>query len=174
MGENLSIYMQTCLPTTPSKVYIEGIHVDALIDDIHARVQARSNEKGVRIRYEVIAWNPITVAADKIALLELIDDLIGQAIDLSPQGTNVTLRAFPSHDDACTTFEITDCRACSRDAGEKHELDKQVIGARALIERMGGELAVLPRSKGGMRVLFWLPQWITSELGCESNHRHAA
>lgn len=174
MGENLSIYMQTCLPPTPHKVYIEGIHVDALIDDIHVRVQARSKEKGVRIRYEVIAWNPITVAADKLALLELIDELIGQAIDLSPEGTNVTLRAFPSHDDICTTFEITDCRTCVRDDDDQHELERQVIDARAKVERMGGELAVLPRSQGGMRVLFWLPQWITSELGCESIRRHAA
>src|SRR3989442_1555181 len=77
--------------------FIDGVSVAQLFEDVYSEFRRRASERGVRLRFDVIEWEPILVAADRCALRNSIEAIVVSA--LSARGVqNVTLRAFPRPD----------------------------------------------------------------------------
>jgi hypothetical protein len=143
--------------------YIDGVPVESLFEEIYDSARELAESRGVKLRFEVVAWDPLYVAADRRALRDILLDLTTRAIQTAYEGS-VRLRAFPSHDDVCVTFQIVGDETGSQNVTELNDWNDSVVSSRAHIARMGGELMTLRRAQEGACIWFWLPQWVFGEL----------
>lgn len=155
--------MQTAqenLVNARDRFYIDGHPVDGLFEDIYARLREPAAANAVRLKFDVIAWDPLVVAADRHALHSVLMDITMHAIDNCAEGC-VTLRAFPTADESAVTFEILDERAAPSSEEDLERWSEALSCAQRLVLRMGGEFWVFSREERGMKVMFTLPHWVS-------------
>lgn len=150
---------ELCNMKNSSPLYIDGISVEVLFDHLYHNYQ----DIRYTTRYEIITWEPLYVAADREALsnsLSVIADFIRE----QSQGGTITVRAYPSHDDVCVTFEMTsDTTGYNSSAHHSWKPDR-IDHTITTIMNMGGELGNLVKLPNGYRICFWLPQWISVDI----------
>lgn len=137
--------------------YIDGICVHQLFDDVASAARSASPDLCRRLRFEVIEWEPLTAAADRRWLVEAVLNLLRAVAERSADA-QISVRAFPSHDDCCVTFQI----ACPTNsvAVTSGTDDGAVSRCRSLIETMAGKMTVCACTEDEMLASFWLPQWV--------------
>ncbi len=144
------------------KLYIEGVSVEEMLTDLFEQRKEEILCSFGNFSVEVIAWDPLIVAADRHCLFGILDDLLSKMIAVS-EGGEIYLRAYPSHDDLCVSFEV----ACETDGLievdvlESWEQYLDRISHR--IRCMGGEFMLVCPPRGGVKVCFWLTQWVACE-----------
>lgn len=144
------------------KLYMEGVSVEEMFSDLFDQRKEEILCSFGNFSVEVIAWDPLIVAADRRCLFSILDDLLSKMIAVS-EGGDLYLRAYPSQDEMCVSFEV----ACETNGlievdvleGLEQYLDR--ISHR--IRCMGGEFMLVSPPQGGVKVCFWLTQWIASE-----------
>src|SRR5438309_1992853 len=94
---------------TRQERYSDGVSVEELFEDIYRRLRMPTAERGIRLRFDVIAWQPLTVAANHDALTEVLETSIREAMT-NRSVRSITLRAFPCPEDLCILFEVLDDR----------------------------------------------------------------
>ena len=72
----------------------------------------------------------------------------------------VTLSAYPSHDQVKAYFEIRNDSPARRDSDRIRATERVLNGASESVMRMGGEVSLYSTQSGDSRVAFWLPQWV--------------
>ena len=145
-------------------------------------VQATLERNSQQVAYEIDASLTL-VAADSSLLLRVIENLLGNALKFSPNGSTITLGAH------CTTSDmleisVTDCGPGIPDAQREHifALFGQVRGnqpqqgtgmgltfCKLVIEAHGGTIGVRKRPGGGS--VFWctLPCGVSALVALEQN-----
>jgi hypothetical protein len=154
---------------TETPLHIEGVPVDVLFEEAYRLARKQSAAKDLRIRFEVIAWEPLVAAADSRMLWESLRAITYFILSVA-KGGEIVLRVFPSHNDTCITFEAT----ASEAIGDGEWDESELATAKARVARMGGELHLFRHSDGSVQVRFWIPQWIHCELDDLSQYRRAA
>ncbi len=137
-------------------LFIEGVPVDTLLDDIHTATCNQAAEKGVRVHVEVIAWEELVAAADARRLKLVLTNLVDDAIASAPGGT-VLIQAYPCPDDVHLTIEVRD----TRDYGVRPCNPECLDMLSTTVRTMAGELTTAPCPEGGRSVYCNLPQWIS-------------
>src|SRR5262249_42798873 len=141
------------------RLFIEGIAVDSFFESIYAEFRDLSARAGTRLQFEIIEWESLVVAADKIALRDLYRMALAGIIN-SAGGGSVILRAFSYLDDACVMFEILVDPHTPHTATAETPWVSNLDGLRQVVQRMGGEINILACPTAGVGFHFWLPQWI--------------
>jgi hypothetical protein len=141
---------------------IDGISVERLFDDIYENLREEAKQKNLKFTCEIIAWEPLIVAADGTALRKSLHEIIHQALIVAG-GEEIILRAYPSHDETQVFVEMLYDLSPSCSAQEVRDLEDNLTDARRRIERMGGKLQILGWERRGIRVCFWLPHWVEVE-----------
>lgn len=150
-------------------LYIEGVPINVLFEEAYRLARKQGAAKDLRIRFEVIAWEPLIAAADSRMLWESLRAITNFIVTVATGG-EIVLRVFPSHNDTCITFEATAAEAMVDEGIDESALTI----AKTRVARMGGELHFFRSSDGGVQVRFWIPQWINCELDDFSQYRWAA
>lgn len=150
-------------------LYIEGVPVDVLFEEAYRLARKQGAAKDLRIRFEVISWEPLVAAADSRMLWESLRAITNFIVTVAMSG-EIVLRVFPSHNDTCITFEATAAEAMADEGMDESAL----TSAKTRVARMGGELHLFRSTDGGVQVRFWIPQWINCELDDFSQYRWAA
>lgn len=145
------------LPTVSTSFHIEGVRVDAVFQEVYDVLRFRAAALGVRLRFDIIEWEPLRAAADPGALREILQTSALAAMN-QPWVSVVTMRAYPCQDDVCVLFEVLDDRPKTVDSGFPWSADLEQ--PRRMIERLGGEFGTYWREEGGAGLHFWLPQWV--------------
>lgn len=143
------------------KLYIEGVSVEELLTDLFEQRKEEILCSFGNFSVELIAWEPLIVAADRHCLFGILDDLLSKMIALG-EGGDICLRAYPSHDELCVSFEV----ACETDGlvevdvleNWESYLDRMSYRIRC----MGGDFMLVCPPRGGVKICFWLTQWIES------------
>lgn len=130
-----------------------------------------ASRRGIRLRFESGGDVP-KVLADRDRLVQVLTNLVGNAIKFSPEGEAVLVRVEGSEDTAL--FEVAD-RGPGVPESERerifetfHQVDPDRTDApkgtglglsisREIVQRLGGRLWYEPRNGGGSRFLFTLP-----------------
>ncbi|MGH2971798.1 MAG: sensor histidine kinase [Gaiellaceae bacterium] len=144
---------------------LESVAADAL-DETHARAE----RKGVSLF--LACDGPVRVAADRRRLLQLLDNLVGNAVKFTPEGGRVEVRVERTLGGAAV--EVADTGVGILDGEEERIFDRfyrspsavtdHVPGtglglfiARAIAERHGGKLVARRREGGGCVFRLELP-----------------
>ena len=145
---------------------VEPIAAEAL-DDVHARAEL----KGVSLL--LAADGPIRIECDRRRVLQLLDNLVSNAVKFTPEGGRVEVRVERTLTGAAV--EVCDTGVGIRPGEEELIFDRfyrsasavsdQVPGtglglfiARAIAERHGGKLVARRRDRGGTILRLELPQ----------------
>jgi len=154
-------YKETECKTRPPCVrgYVEGLPVDMVLDHVYRSVRDQADRRGLTLQCEVIAWDPLIVAADQNMLTAAICLVAEYVIERTEEGA-VLLQAFPSHDDIYVRFEVRNERPARRHSDRSFDADQILRSARGKLESIGGQMASYCTDRGGARVSFWLPQWV--------------
>jgi signal transduction histidine kinase len=145
---------------------VESIAAEVL-DDIHARAEL----KGVSIF--LAADGPIRVECDRRRVLQLLDNLVSNAVKFTPEGGRVEVRVERTLTGAAV--EVCDTGVGIRPGEEERIFERfyrsasavsdQVPGtglglfiARAIAERHGGKLVARRRDRGGTILRLALPE----------------
>lgn len=159
MRQPVSAPTDTRIATAALQCHIEGVFVDSLLDEFHRAARPGIEQRGVSVALELIAWEPLAAAADRVVLLRALADLAAYLADSVGRGT-VDLRAYPSHGNVCVTFDMVINPSDAATRAPCPEGDPRLAGASARIVRMGGEIAVRRRAGRIVAFSFWLPQWV--------------
>jgi signal transduction histidine kinase len=144
---------------------LESVAADAL-DEMHAR----ANRKGVSLF--LACDGPVRVEADRRRVLQLLDNLIGNAVKFTPEGGRIELRVERTLEGAA--IDVADTGVGILDGEEERIFDRfyrspsavadHVPGtglglfiARAIAERHGGNLVARRREGGGTIFRLELP-----------------
>ena len=144
---------------------LESIAADAL-DEMHARAQ----RKGVSLF--LACDGPVRVEADRRRILQLLDNLVGNAVKFTPEGGRIELRVERTL--AGAAIEVCDTGIGLTDGDEERIFDRfyrspsavaeHVPGtglglfiARAIAEHHGGSLSARGREEGGSIFRLELP-----------------
>ena len=142
-----------------SAYQIDGCNVDELLEDVYQTCWSKAAVRGLDLRPELIAWQPIHAAADAGALRGLLSTAVHHVACNTEEGA-IHLRAFPSHDDVYVVFEVQNEKPARRRSDRLDDFTRMMARARLEVESMGGELAEFATEDGGSRVCFRLPQWV--------------
>ena len=137
---------------------IEGSSVDHILQEVYDAVIDSASERGLSVRFDVIAWELLSVAADRDELIDCLCAVTDHVLSQTAYG-GVTIRAMPSHDDIYVQFEVENGHPARRwddQVATAHDLET----VRERIQKMRGEMAEFSTERGGARCCFWLPQWI--------------
>ncbi len=157
--------MSTCITIDESRrmtragFCIDGCSVDQLLEDVYRACWDQMALRDLDLRPQIIAWDPLCVAADSPALLDLFVEVVKHVGYNTEEGV-VHIRAFPSHDDVFVIFEIQNERPARRTTDRVEAFNSLMERARISVESMGGEVAEYSSEDGGSRVCFKLPQWV--------------
>jgi hypothetical protein len=146
------------------RIYIDGVAVDSLLESVFRSRKSAAEAKGILVSFELIAWDTVTAAADRDLLKEVLQSALTIAIDETMAGS-VIMRAYPSHEDVCVTFEIADTRPDPVSPSDLQRWDEQLEPIKRVVERMAGEWNLFRRREGGLSVCISLPQWVTCDMG---------
>jgi hypothetical protein len=138
---------------------IDGCDVDELLQDVYRTCWDTAALRGLDLRPELIAWQPIHAAADAGALRGLLSTAVHHVACNTEEGA-IHLRAFPSYDDVYVVFEVQNEKPARRRSDRLEAFTRMMHRARLEVESMGGELAEFATEDGGSRVCFRLPQWV--------------
>ena len=138
---------------------IDSCAVDQLLEEVFRECWDHLALRGLDLRPEVIAWDPLNAAADCRALASLLVTAITHVASNTEEGI-VHARAFPSLDDLYVVFEIQNECPARRTTDRVAAFTNMMERARLQIESMGGVLAEYSTEDGGSRVCFKLPQWV--------------
>ena len=84
---------------------IDGVSVCDLFDRVYDETQELSSRFNKLVRFDVIAWSALTVAADAEALSESLVQAVRWCV-ASSDTQLVTVRAYPSHDEVWAVFDV--------------------------------------------------------------------
>lgn len=150
---------------SPGEVDLEAVAAEAL-DEMHARAE----RKGVSLF--LACDGPVSVECDRRRLLQLLDNLVGNAVKFTPEGGRVTLRvertlagaAVEVHDTGVGIPAGEEDRIFDRFYRAQSSVSEHVPGtglglfiARAIAERHGGTLVARRREGGGSVFRLELP-----------------
>jgi hypothetical protein len=138
---------------------IDGCSVDELLEDVYKTCWDKAAVRGLDLRPELIAWEPIQAAADANALRGLLSTAVHHVASNTEEGA-IHLRAFPSHDDVYVVFEVQNEKPARRRSDRLDAFTRMMERARLEVESMGGELSEFATEDGGSRICFRLPQWV--------------
>jgi hypothetical protein len=159
MSRSLSLKSRNGDFTVSPKLYIEGVSVEELLTVLFEQRKEEMLRSFGNFSIEVIAWEPLLVAADRHCLFGILDDLLSRMIAVA-DGGEIYLRAYPSHDEQCVSFEV----ACEMDSliavDVLEDWERYLDRIRYRIRCMGGEFMLVCPPRGGVKICFWLAQWI--------------
>ena len=138
---------------------IDGCDVHQLLEDVYRACWDHTALRGLNLKPQMIAWDALAVAADREALVELLDTAIKHVAANTDSGA-VHLRAFPTHDEVYVVFEVKNELPARRLTDRVEEFTAMMARARMRVKTMGGEMAEYSTEDGGSRVCFKLPQWV--------------
>lgn len=136
------------------------VSVDELFGRVFPYVRAAARAAGLEARCEVIAWEPLDLAADVAPLCDVLRNLTDYVVRSSVRGA-VYLRAFACDDSAYATVEILGGEPAPVD---RADLEHVLVEARRRVHAMGGDLLTLGADSGA-HVALHLPQWTAGEPG---------
>jgi hypothetical protein len=138
---------------------IDGCAVEQVLDEVYRSCWNDVACRGLDLRPQVIAWDPLWVAADRSALSRILSTAVKHVVSNTEDGA-VHVRAFPSHDEVCVVFEVQNERPARRHSDRLAAFTAMMERARLQVESMGGDVAEFATEDGGSRVCFRLPQWV--------------
>jgi two-component system, sensor histidine kinase and response regulator len=112
---------------------LNAIEIDHIIDHIVRDYDARAEKKHITLRYEADADIP-TVLADEVAIVQIADNLISNALKYSPFGKPVTVRLKREND--IVALEVEDAGPGISEDDQKKMFQKF---ARLSAQPTGGE-----------------------------------
>ncbi len=125
---------------------------------VAAQYEPAARAKGITLRAE-LPPEDATVRADGTALMQVLDNLVSNAVKFSPAGTEVSVRVLPGAD-------WMECRVCDQGVGFTAEDKAGMFGryARLSARPTGGE----PSTGLGLNIARKLTRALGGELTCES------
>lgn len=154
------------------RFYIDGFSVSDLFDIVYDETRDMADRFKKPIRFDIISWSPLTVAADA----EAFSDALAQAVRwcLASEDTHcVTIRSYPCHDDVWAVFDIqADLYADKQQSPEAWK--PTLCELRTAIQKMGGEWEPVASYKDCRRITFRLPQWVMADAEIPQRLRQAS
>ena len=161
MNTTLYISRSVSERSPQERLYIDGLSVNDLFDRVYRDTYDVASRFGKNVRFDVIAWSPLTVAADADVLADAFAQTVRWCL-ASEDTHSVTVRAYPCHDDVWTLFDVQ----ADLNADERHQPEawKPTLGSlRTVVQRMGGEWEPVASYADCRRITFRLPQWVLAE-----------
>jgi hypothetical protein len=153
--------------TVSPKLYIEGVSVEDFLSDLFEQWNEEILSSSHHFTVEVIAWEPLQVAADRHCLFGILDDILSKMTAVM-EGGDICLRAYPSHDEQCISFEVVYESRVFVDVDMLETWESYLDRISYRIRCMGGESMLVCPPQGGLKVCFWLSQWIQNAAGSQT------
>lgn len=135
---------------------VDGSSVTDLFDRLYRETGEMARRFGKEIRFEVIAWSNLTIAADPNPILESMVQALRWCL-ASEDTLSVTVRAYPCHDNVWAVFDIQADLTSGKLS--QPEAWKPTFGyLRTAVQRMDGEWEPVVSYSECRRITFRLPQ----------------
>lgn len=149
-----------------TELHPEPVAMDALADELERLLASRARAAGVELSFETLPG--ASVRADRVALREMLEALLDNALRYTPRGGSAGLIASAGRiaiwDTGPGMSEAEKSRAFERffrgSAAERTGASGSGLGlaiARAVAERHGGSITLGDRPGGGLEVVVRLP-----------------
>jgi PAS domain S-box-containing protein len=152
------------------------LSADALdvVDEVVGAMRPLAEEKSVQLEHTVS--EPLTLACDRVRAVQILNNLIGNAIKFTPAGGQVTLRAEPSGKDALFSVADTGVGIAADELPHLFERfwqskSRSGVGVglglsivQRLVQAFGGRIWVESKPGDGTTFLFTLPLAIAPPL----------
>lgn len=152
-----------------------NINVADLINrtiEAHATI---ADQAGIKLRHQVATTESATLTADPDRVLQILTNLVSNAIKFSPSGTEVFLRTKPGTAPDTTRFEVQDNgpgiaeedlpklfqkfqQLDSTDSRQKQGTGLGLAISKSLVEQHGGQIGVQTKPTEGSTFWFELPK----------------
>jgi PAS domain S-box-containing protein len=146
---------------------ISAIEVDTLLAEAVELVSDAATQK--RISLEVSAASGMQIECDRERILQVLSNLLGNAVKFTDDSGRITVRAEPKQ--ACVRFIVEDTGLGIADEQLPHIFERYWVGrrsvgtspglglfiAKSIVEAHGGQLTVEPSSPRGSRFSFTIP-----------------
>ncbi len=160
IANNLSTLEKTVNAETHP--YMEGVPIDHIFDLLSSTISEKARLNNKKIHFELIAWEPIVAAADRMLLLHALQEILEYAI-IHSKSDKIFFKAYPSNDGVFVTlychFEKSND---SRNVMDRYNISVPSYWRNA-IEKMSGSFQHYNSPNGEVGIHIQLVQWLPDD-----------
>jgi signal transduction histidine kinase len=140
--------------------------VDAVLGEVVEQFRGLAERRGLTLATSALAAVP--VGLDRAKIVQVLQNLIGNALKFTPSGGRIDVQAVQASDEVLVSVEDTGAGIAAAEAAQVFDKWQQTkagrakggsgLGlaiARAIVEAHGGRIGAGPRSDGSRGARFW-------------------